>query len=203
MEEDSKINSICVSVLDASSRLANASFFVIDLREDKLMYKSDIPSLADAASPEDRRRESANLYLSLAPEEDYAELLEARKAYQRCLESFTDEQKLHHMYVTDYRICLKRRTYVVTQKFSPLFLDPDGSCRFGLFCVVPSLHAASGHFAIVGGDFRFAYDSSRRLFYPYTENLKLSLMEKAVIYRAMKGLTTHEIASDLSLSEAR
>lgn len=70
----------------------------------------------------------------------------------------------------------------------------------GLFCITHSTHNSSGHVALFGNGFRYMYDFDCKSYRPVREKNNISLIEKAILKRASKGLTTEQIADELSLS---
>lgn len=195
-EEYENLN-LVFSSLDASSRLTNASMFVIDFSKNKMIYRSRSLIFTDEATMKDIQRTSANPYWSLITERDLDSLLETRSAYLKTVETFTMEQKLHHTFVIDYNILLQRREHTVTQKFTPLMLRPDGTLWLGLFTITTSPHKSCEHVALFGNDFRYVYDFEEKVFTPFDQNMKLSLTERAILLRSAKGMTSEEIAEDL------
>lgn len=198
-EEYDHINLLFES-LDATARLTNASMFVIDFAKNNMVYRTDNLLFTDEATKRDIQRESINPYWALIHEDDFEILLETRAAYLDFVKGFKPKQKLNHTYVIDYRIRLRRRDYMITQKFTPLKLRPNGELWLGLFCITTSTHKACEHIAIFGDNFRYTYDFEQKRFLPFNENMELTLMEKAILLRAAKGLTTEQIADNLCRS---
>ena len=186
--------------LDAVARISNASMFVIDFSKNKLAYRTENLLFSDEATMRDIQRESSNPYWSLIVDDDLNVLLESRSAYLQLIEKFTDEQKLKHTYVIDYHIMLHNRKFLITQKFSPLKLRPDGKLWLGLFFITTSPNKSSDHIAVFGDKFRYVYDFNEKKFVRFMENMKLTLIEKTILLRAAKGLTTEQIADELCRS---
>lgn len=186
--------------LDATARITNTSMFVIDFSQNKLIYRTKSLRFADEATRRDIQRECSNPYWSLMDESDLDKMLESREAYLTIVENFGLERQLNHTYIIDYTISMKRRSHVVTQKFTPLKLRPDGKLWLGLFCITTSPHRECKHIELFGDDFRFKYDFIRRSFVPHKERLGLTMMERAIIHRASKGMTCEQIANDLCRS---
>lgn len=186
--------------LDATARLTNYSMFVIDFAKRDIIYRTDDLLFIDEASKRDIQRDCPNPYWSLILEEDLDIMLETREAYLLFISKLKPSQRLKHTFVIDYRIRLRRREYMITQKFTPLKLRPNGELWLGLFCITTSTHKTCEHIAIFGENFRYTYDFKQKAFLPFNENMELTLMEKAILLRAAKGLTTEQIADDLCRS---
>lgn len=186
--------------LDATERITNASMFVIDFVKNKFIYRTKELLFTDEATQEDIKRECPNPYWALIHEEDRQLLLETRSAYFEFVKKLDPIQKLNHTYVIDYTISLHKRDYVITQKFTPLKLQPNNDLWLGLFCITSSTHHNSKHIAIFGDNFRYTYNFKQKKFLPFDENMILNKMEKAILLRAAKGFTTEQIAHDLCRS---
>lgn len=186
--------------LDAAARLTNASLFVINFAKQTMVYRTEKLLFLDGVTQLDIQRESAIPYWSLIYEDDLDIMLESRRAYFNLFQQFDAKQRLAHTYIIDYRIELRRRAYVICQKFTPLKLRPDGKIWLGLFCITNSTHNACEHIAVFGEGFRYTYDFAKKQFSPFAEKMELTLMEKAILVRASKGLTTEQIADDLRRS---
>lgn len=190
-------HSLIYDTLDAVSRINNESYFIIDFNKNKLVYRTRNLIFIDEATVKDIQRESPNPYWSLIINEDLDLLLNSRKAYLKLMEDFTQDRKLNHTFIIDYRISLKNRSFMITQKFSPLKLHKNGELWIGLFHVKSSPNNNNNQIFIFGDGFRYKYDFSKGIFILYDEKIALTLMEKAIILRAIKGLTTEQIADDL------
>lgn len=186
--------------LNATARLTNSSMFVVDFANNKMVYRTDDLIFADEATPRDIQRNSQNPYWSLIVEDDLAVLLDTSVAYLDFFKCFKSKQKLNHTFVIDYRIRLRGRDHMVTQKFTPLKLRPNGDLWLGLFCITTSTHKACEHIAVFGDNFRYIYDFEKKAFLPFCENMELTMMEKAILMHAAKGLTTEQIADSLCRS---
>lgn len=186
--------------LDAVARLTNSSLFVIDFAQQKMVYRTKSLLFLDGVTQRDFQRESSIPYWSLMFEDDLDIMLESRKAYFDLFQRFTSKQKLAHTYIIDYRIELRQRAYVISQKFTPLKLRPDGKIWLGLFCITNSPNKSCEHIAVFGNGFRYTYDFDKKQFSPFAEKMELTMMEKAILLRASKGLTTEQIAIDLKRS---
>lgn len=183
--------------LDAASRLTNASMFVVDFFKNQLIYRSRSLIYTDQAKPKDIKRKSVNPYWSLMADEDFAILLETRKAYLDFFNEFTISQKLHHNYIIDYSISLNGKKHMVAQKFTPIKLSSNGNLWLGLFIITASTHKSCKHIAIYGEDFRYLYDFDKKKYLPFEEEMGLTEIERTILDCAAKGMTTEQIASQL------
>lgn len=192
--------SLLFEALGATARLTNCSMFVIDFAKKELVFRTPRLKYADNAAPEDFRRSDPNPYWSLIHDEDLHVMIETRDPYLRLIRSLPPEQQLGNTYIIDYRIRLNNRDYVVAQKFTPLKLCPDGSLWLGLFCITESTNKACEHIAVFGDGFRYTYSFKHKSFTPFDEYMELTDIEKAILQRSAKGLTTEQIATELCRS---
>ena len=190
--------------LDAMARITNASMFVVDFSKNKMVYHTDNLLFVDEATTRDIQRESTNPYWALIHDEDLGLIIEAREAYLKLLDEMAIEQRQKHACVIDIRIILHRRAYVITQKFTPLKLRPDGKLWLGLFCMTTSSNTSveSEHISVFGEGFRYVYNQKNKSFQPFERDMQLTLMEKTILLRASKGLTLEQIAEDLNLTSS-
>ena len=199
-EEEYALFKAIFESLDAIERITNTSMFVIDFVKNKLIYRTKELIFTDEATQDDIKRECPNPYWALIHEEDLQLLLETKAAYLEFVKKLNPTQKLSYTYVIDYKISLHKRDHMITQKFTPLKLQPNGELWLGLFCITSSTNHNSKHIAIFGDNFRYTYNFEHNKFLPFDENMKLNQMEKAILLRAAKGFTTKQIAHDLCRS---
>lgn len=199
-EEEYEQLDIIFESLDATARLTNASLFVIDFAKQKMVYRTEDLLFVDEATKRDFQRDYVIPYWSLIHEDDLDIMLDTKKAYFDLVQTFNSKQKQNNIYIIDYRIKLRRRDYVISQKFTPLKFRPDGRLWLGMFCIRTSPNKSCDHIAVFGDGFRYIYDFEKKQFLPFTEKMQLTLMEKAILLRTTKGLTTEQIADDLCRS---
>lgn len=199
-EEEYEQLDIIFESLDATARLTNASMFVIDFAQHKMVYRTEDLLFVDEATKRDFQRDCVIPYWSLIHEDDLDIMLDTRKAYFDLVQTFNSKQKQNNIYIIDYRIKLRRRDYVISQKFTPLKFRPDGRLWLGLFSIRTSPNKSCDHIAVFGDGFRYVYDFEKKQFLPFAEKMQLTLMEKAILLRTTKGLTTEQIADDLCRS---
>lgn len=193
--------SLLFEQLDATNRLTNSSMFVVDFAKKKMVYTTENLIFINEATPMDFQRECQIPYWALIVDKDLDIMLETRNAHFSLIEGFSIEDKLKYTYIIDYRIILRNREHVISQKFTPLKLTSDGKLWLGLFCITTSPHGkACKNIAIFGNGFRYTYNFEYKKFLPFNGYMELTLMEKAILLRASKGLATKQIAEDLGKS---
>lgn len=191
---------VLAGTLDAAARLSNASMFVFDFIEHRVVYRTEKLIFMDHLSVKEKLDEGDNPYWALMAEEDLAIVLEAREAYLSLFDGFSVKDKLRHTCIIDYRISLNRATQVVAQKFTPLKLNHEGKLWLGLFCIVPSTKLACQHIELFGDGFRYIYDFGKKRFEFFNGKMELTFVEKEILVRAAMGLTEGQIADELHRS---
>lgn len=188
--------------IDAAARITNESLFVVDFSKNRIVYRTENLLFVDEATMRDVQRESANPYWALIHDDDLGLILEARDAYLKLLDELSVIQRQKHTFLTDIRVILHRRAYVISQKFTPLKLRPDGKLWLGLFCMTTSSNKTveSEHIAVFGEGFRYVYNQTNKSFLPFGRDMQLTLMEKNILLLASKGLTMEQIADNLNKS---
>lgn len=184
-------------IIDVASRLTNTSMILYDFEKRSVIHKSEKLLYMDEATISDIQRDSSNPYWSLIPPVDLNVLLDIEKAYFNILKTFSPEQQLRHTLVINFNILLKQKEQTVTQKFSPLQLQQDGTPSLGLLSVTQTANETCERAAIIGSGFRYAYDFQSREFVLIPKRLQLTLIEKAILSFASKGLSTEQIAKEL------
>lgn len=198
-EDEYKVVENTFYTLNAVSRATNASLFVIDFYKNQIIYRSPYLIFADDATMKDMQRESVNPYWRLITENDLDKLLDARKEYLQLVKEFSLDEKLDHTYVINYNIMMNGKEFLISQKFSPLLLRADGSLWFGLFAISHSTFKEFGHITLYNNRMRLQYNMDKRKFEPF--RIKLSVVERSIIYRISKGMSVKQIADDLCLAE--
>ncbi len=188
------------SLLEGISRLSDISFVIVDFSEQKLIYRSKNLLFVDMAFQSDMQRKSYNPFWSLMDQKDYNLMTEIEKAYKDLVSKLKDEEKRQHTFVMSYHIWFRKQKRVITQKFTPLKLHSDGTLWIGLFQMTISPNNTCGKAAVIGVDFKYSYDLSKRKFQPYNQFVGLTLLEKAILLRAAEGLSSKQIADDLCKS---
>lgn len=184
-------------IIDVASKLTNTSMLLYDFEKRSVIHKSEKLLYMDEATICDIQRESSNPYWSLVTPADLDVLFDVEKAYFNILKSFSSEQQLKHTLVINFNILLKQKEQTVTQKFSPLKLQQAGTPSLGLLSVTQTANETCERAAIFGNGFRYAYDSQSRSFVLFSTKLQLTLIEKAIISLASRGLSTELIAKEL------
>lgn len=197
--DDTEYNTIIIytEALKAAARLTNDSLIVVDFSKEELVFLTRQHKFMHEATIDDKQRECTNPYWSLMSKDDLEIFFDAQKAYLDLFENLSEEEKSSHIVVWDYNIILNRHKYTITQKFTPLKLTKDGKLWLGLFYYTVSSHKTGGNILFIEEHHRYTYDLIQKKFVLQQNYEKLTKIEKAIIHRSFKGLTTEQTAKEL------
>lgn len=184
----------------AASIANNLSCIIIDFDEHKTIFMSDNLLYLNEVSHNDFVRNSEIPYWSLVSEDTLETLLQIHHDYSNLRLSMSKEEYSRHVCTMDYPINIRGRQFYINSRFVPLKLRPDGITQLGLFTCAPSNRKEMSFLVITTSGKRWIYDFKKRKFSQFDLDIKLSLVEKAILQRARKGMTNEEIAEDLFLS---
>lgn len=189
-----------ITAIDAVSRINNQSCFIIDFDEHSLLYRSEQLVYIDEATLKDKQRECANPYWSLISEETLDKLLLIKNNYLLVGEQLTAEDYIKHVCTIDYPIILRNHELYINQKFTPLQMRNDGITKSGIFTINYSNKREIESTIIAPSGRRFRFDFKDKEYKEFNLGITLSLVEKAILHRARKGMTNEEIAQSLFIS---
>ena len=200
-----KVESISESVINAAieaintfAGLTNSSCVVIDLEEHKIVYKSNTLLYTEEATPADKQRDCENPYWALLPDEYLERLAEVRRNYLHYCRAFNKPQG--HYSTTDFPIIVNGRELYINQKFSSLLAYSDGTIKLGMCLMSPSTGNKLESYIITETGKKLRYNFSTGRYIEETTRIDLSKMEKIVLTRMMKGMSSKEIANELGKS---
>lgn len=195
IEIDAMINAV-----DAQARVNGTSSIVIDFDKHEMLYRTDELIYIDEVSINDVKRPCTNPYWSLISDETLSFLLTVRNAFELLDGLLYKKEYAHHICTIDYPIILKGREIFIHQKFTPLYLRPDGITKIGLFSFSNSSKKKLDSMIITPSGKRLKFDIGKKTYSEFDLGLVLSSVEKAVLQRAKKGMSSEEIATDLGIS---
>ena len=166
MELEAMINAV-----DAQARINGSSTIVVDFDNHELLYKTDSLIYIDEVNIKDIKRSCTNPYWSLVSDETLSFLLSIRKAFELLDGMLYKKEYAHHVCTIDYPIILKGREIYIHQKFTPIYLRPDGITKIGLFSFTNSSKKKLDSMIITPSGKRFKFDLAKKIFYPVSPNL--------------------------------
>lgn len=189
-----------LNAVDASSRVNSLSSFVINFDTHELIYRADRLIYLDELSHKDFQRDCANPYWSIISEDTLEKLLAIKDKYVAINEALSREDYQKHICTIDYPISIRGHEFYITQRFTPLILRPDGITKIGLFTIANSSRHEMDSMIIAPTGQRWKFDFEDNCYKEYDLGVTLSLVEKAILQRAQKGMTSEEIAQNLYIS---
>ena len=196
---ESAINAAIESI-KTFAELTNSSCVLIDLEEHRIIYKSSTLLYIDEATATDKQRDCENPYWALLPDEYIDSLAEVRKNYLHYCKIFKSNRPHTHYSTTDFPIIINGRELYVNQKFSSMMTYSDGTIKLGLCLMNPSTRNKLESHIITESGKKLRYDFSTGRYIEETTRIDLSKMEKVVLTRIMKGMTSKSIATELKMS---
>lgn len=189
-----------ITALDAQARVNGISSIVVDFDNHELLYKTDSLIYIDEISINDVKRPCTNPYWSLISDDTLSFLLSIRRAFELLDGMLCKKEYAHHVCTIDYPIILRGREIYINQKFTPIYLRPDGITKIGLYSFSNSSKNRLDSMVIMPSGKRFRFDQARKTFEEFDLGFVLTAVEKAVMQRAKKGMSSEEIATDLNIS---
>lgn len=191
-----------ISTVSVFSRLSNQSCFLIDFDEHKILYKTQSLIYLDEVTLDDLQRECANPYWSYISDETLDKLLQIKNHYLLASEDLNLDEYANHVCTIDYPILIRSHELFINQKFTPLVMRSDGITKIGLFTINYSTKKEMESTIITPSGKRFRFDFKQRKYQIFDIGISLSLVEKAILHRARKGMTSKEIAASLYITES-
>ncbi len=189
-----------INAVDAQARVNNISSVIVDFDNHEMLYRTENLIYIDEATFKDFKRPCAIPYWSFISEETLTFLFSTKKAYEPLYELLDGNEYAHHICTIDYPIELRKRKIFIHQKFTPLYLRPDGITSIGLFSFSNSSKQKTDSMILTPSGKRFRFDFDTKSYAEFDLGLVLSFVEKAVMQRAKKGMTIEDIAKDLCIS---
>jgi DNA-binding CsgD family transcriptional regulator len=189
-----------INTIDAMVRLSGQSCFIIDFDNHILIYRTEELIFLNEVSFKDRQRECSNPYWELISDDTLNKLLSIRNNYLTLNYDLSREEYLQHVCTIDYPIYIKGKEVYINQRFTPLLLRKENIAKIGLFVVEASSQKSFESFIITPSGKRWRFDVEKKKYMEFDLGRTLSIVEKAILHRAKKGMTSEEIAADLYIS---
>ncbi len=189
-----------IAGVKACSEVNGNSCVLVDFDKHEPIFLSEYLIYLDEATSGDYKRKCINPYWALVSDETLETLSLVQKDYDSLKLMMSKEDYHNHLCVMDYPISIRGRAFFINCRFTPIFIGDDTKIKLGLFSFVPSSKKEVSLLVIVPSGKRWAYDFASRNFKEFNLEIKLSQTEKAILHRAMKGMSNEEIANDLFLS---
>ena len=191
-----------LAVVEAFSRITYKSIYVIDYEKKGFEYVSENPLFLCGFTVEEVKKMGYDFYFKNVTDEDLDLLLKINTAGFAFYETLPIEERKAYTISYDFHLKIgERKTILVNQKLTPLFLADNGKIWKAICMVSLSSQTKSGNVVIYknGSNKIFSYDLKDN-YWKTTERVILTDREKEIIQYAARGYTINSIAENICLS---
>ncbi|SDC66725.1 response regulator transcription factor [Niabella drilacis] len=193
-----------IDLLNAVSRLSNASLYLVDYNARGFLYVSDNPLFLCGYTPEEVKELGYTFYLNQVPEQDLQLLLEINTAGFQFFEKLPLPERTQ--YIVSYDFHLKNRAdhtqTLINHKLTPLEIRQNGEIWLALCMVSHSTNRTAGNILLQnrynGHSLTYNRVSKKWKKMP---GVMLSNREKEIIQLSFKGYSSDKIAENLFISK--
>ncbi|SMG28861.1 regulatory protein, luxR family [Marivirga sericea] len=188
--------------IKAFARATNQSVYIIDYKAKGFEYVSDNPLFLCGHSARKVQEMGYEFYLKYAPEKDQELLLKINTIGFDFYEKILVKERKDYTISYDFHLKnQEKKSILINQKLTPLFLTEDGKIWKALCLISLSTANESGNICIYkkGGNTVFQYDL-KGSFWSTNESISLSQREKEIMQLSSRGFTVSEIAEAIFLS---
>lgn len=188
--------------IKAFARTTYKSIYIIDYEKKGFEYVSDNPLFLCGHTAKEVKEMGYAFYFKYVTESDLNLLLKINTVGFDFYEKLPIEER--SLYTISYDFSLKnqeRKTILVNQKLTPLFLNSEGKVWKAICIISLSTEQSSGNVKIYkqGDNNMFVYDLDGD-FWKKKEKIKLSDREKEILRYSARGFKINEIAETIFVS---
>lgn len=188
--------------IKAFARTTYKSIYIIDYEKKGFEYVSDNPLFLCGHTAEEVKDMGYAFYFKYVVKPDLDLLLKINTAGFDFYEKLPIEERL--LYTISYDFSLKnqeRKTILINQKLTPLFLSNEGKIWKAICIISLSTEQKSGNVKIYkqGDNNMFTYDLEGG-FWSNKEKIKLTNREKEILQYSARGFKINEIAETIFVS---
>lgn len=175
---------ICAFVIDFRHNVYMcASAKTLEITYQKYYYNADMP-----------------LFDSI-PKEERHEMMKRSDSTRTLVDNdIHPAEKSSLTIIEDYHIKMNGRNILITQKFTPLSVDNDGTITSGLLVMPPSVNSSFGELVVLCEECMWRYDKSTCSFVK-KKKMSVSDSEKELLLFSTGGASVKEIAKFMCLTE--
>ena len=192
-----------VVTLEATARMIDLSYYIIDYKKREFIYVSGHPLFLAGYEREKVRQLGYDFFGQVVPPADLNMLLEINEKGFEFYYNLPAERRPNGYIAYDFRITHKNGSIIlVNHKLTPVILNEEGNLWISLCLVTLSTASKPGNMYIIMQDegVKYNYSFKTKKFQPAKSN-PLSQTEKLVIQHLSLGNSTQEIAELLSITE--
>ena len=192
-----------VVTLEATARMIDLSYYIIDYKKREFIYVSGHPLFLAGYEREQVRQMGYDFFGLVVPPEDLNMLLEINEKGFEFYYNLPPVRRPKGYISYDFRITHKNGSIIlVNHKLTPVILNEAGNLWISLCLVTLSTARKPGNMYILMQDegIKYNYSFKTKKFLP-AKSHPLSQTEKLVIQHLSLGNSTQEIAKLLSITE--
>ena len=192
-----------VVTLEATARMIDLSYYIIDYKKREFIYVSGHPLFLAGYEREQVRQMGYDFFGLVVPPEDLNMLLEINEKGFEFYYNLPPARRPKGYISYDFRITHKNGSIIlVNHKLTPVILNEEGNLWISLCLVTLSTARKPGNMYILMQDegIKYNYSFKTKKFLP-AKSHPLSLTEKLVIQHLSLGNSTQQIAKLLSITE--
>ncbi len=201
-DEEVNQSSNFLEAIKAFARTTYKSIYVIDYKNKGFEYVSENPLFLCGHSAEEVKEMGYEFYFKNVPEEDVALLLKINTIGFDFYEKIPISDRKEYTISYDFRLkTAEKKSILINQKFTPLFLTEEGKIWKALCIVSLSPEQESGNIKIHKNNDTniFEYDLEHNV-WRTKEVIKLSDREKEILQYSIKGYTINEISKKIHVT---
>lgn len=191
-----------LEAIKAFARTTYKSIYVIDYEKKGFEYVSSNPLFLCGYTSKEVQNLGYEFYFKNVPKQDLELLLKINTVGFDFYEKIPHEQRKD--YTISYDFLLKthaKKTILINQKLTPLFLTQDGKIWKAICIVSLSPEQKSGNISIFknGDDKVFLYNLKKDC-WERKDKIQLSEREKEILHLSIRGFTINDIAEQVFIS---
>ena len=200
-EEDFEEIRSAIETIEALSRLAYQSVYVIDYFKRNFMFVSGNPLFLCGLEPQEVKEKGYAFYLDHIPADEIEMLIEINRAGFIFFSQTPVDTRLKLSISYDFHIRHKYGMFLINHKFTPIRLACNGNIWLAVCVVSLASHRDVGNVEahIDGRDGYWIYSFKEKKWRKHGLT-PLSEREKEVLFSAAQGYNSNEIAKNLCIS---
>jgi DNA-binding CsgD family transcriptional regulator len=199
-EEYQKIG-VLKDMVNAVSRIAYQSLYIIDYNKKNFLYVSSNPLFLCGRTSEEVKNSGYLFYINHVPEREQAMLIEINREGFNFYEKIPVGERLNYAISYDFHLISGRKKTLVNHKLTPMLLTNDGKIWLAVCIVSLSSHSSPGHIIIrkIGQTTFWEYSLEKHC---WEGDKKIILIEKErdILVLSAQGYTMNEIADKLCIA---
>jgi len=203
LDEDYQKVGTLIDTIDAISRIAYQSLYVIDYNRQNFLYVSNNPLFLCGHTAQEVHEMGYSYYTDFVPEDEQIMLTEINKAGFDFFEKLPVEERIKCTISYDFHLISGKKKTLVNHNLTPILLTEEGKIWLAACIVSQSSHPSQGNVILRIIDQPVSYEYSL-INHHWKENVRIALSEKErdILLLSAQGYSMNEIADLLCISPA-